>query len=85
MLTKKDLLEAIEDMPMDAKIRIWDDGEGQWGIMRQRLLEYLSNRVQNDDHLQDLLIWSCERFGDTRHDYHCEQCGDDVYTTTLEI
>ena len=32
MLTKKDLLEAIEDMPMDAKIRIWDDGEGQWGI-----------------------------------------------------
>ena len=23
-LTKKDLLEAIEGMPMDAKIRIWD-------------------------------------------------------------
>ena len=30
-LTKKDLLEAIEDMPMDTKIRIWDDCEGQWG------------------------------------------------------
>ena len=30
-MTKKDLLEAIEDMPMDTKILIWDDDEGQWG------------------------------------------------------
>ena len=31
-MTKKELLEAIKDMPMDAEILIWDDCEGQWGI-----------------------------------------------------
>ena len=30
-MTKKELLEAIKDMPMDTKILIWDDCEGQWG------------------------------------------------------
>lgn len=56
-----------------------------WGILKQRLIGYLTERVQSDEDLYDLLSWTCDMYGTTRHEYHCEQCGDDVYTTTLEI
>ena len=56
-----------------------------WGILKQRLIGYLTERVQSDEDLYDLLSWTCDMYGTTRHEYHCELCGDDVYTTTLEI
>jgi hypothetical protein len=75
---------TVSDIMIDGE-SFADCSDTKWGIMRQRLLEYLSNRVQSDEDLQDLLSWACEMYGITRHEYHCEQCGDDVYTTTLEL
>ena len=46
---------------------------------------YLCEHKISEDDLQDLLIWICERFGITEHQYHCEECGDDVYKTTLSL
>lgn len=54
--------------------------------LKDALIDYLEGRVAgHEDELQSLLLWMVQEFGLTRHEYHCEQCGDDVYTTTLEI
>lgn len=41
MITKKDLLEAIEDMPMDAKIGLIEGDEDGSAIMIAAVVEYI--------------------------------------------
>lgn len=75
---------TVSDIMVDGESFV-DCSDTKWGILKQRLIGYLTERVQSDEDLQDLLSWTCDMYGITRHEYHCEQCGDDVYTTTLEI
>lgn len=75
---------TVSDLLIDGE-SFADCSDTKWGIVRQRLFEFLQTVVQSDEALQDLLEWTCDLYGITRHEYHCEQCGDDVYTTTLEI
>lgn len=53
--------------------------------LKDTLIDYLEERKLTEEELQDLLIWATERFGICEHQYYCETCGDDVYTTTLCI
>ena len=53
--------------------------------LKDTLIDYLEERKLSEDDLQDLAIWVTERFGISEHQYHCETCNDDVYTTTLTI
>lgn len=52
--------------------------------LKNRLIGFLEAKVSEED-LQDLLLWTVETYGTTEHQYHCEQCGDDIYKTTLNI
>lgn len=53
----------------------------------RRLLTFLETRESPawEEDLQELLIFVAERYGTTRHDFHCETCGDDVFITTLNV
>ena len=53
--------------------------------LKDTLIDYLEDREIKEDDLQDLVIWVTERFGICEHQYYCETCNDDVYTTTLTI
>ena len=53
--------------------------------LKDTLIDYLEERKINEDDLRDLAIWVTERFGISKHEFYCEQCNDDVYTTTLTI
>lgn len=53
--------------------------------LKDTIIDYLEERKLNQEDLQDLVIWVTERFGTCEHQYHCETCNDDVYTTTLNI
>jgi hypothetical protein len=50
-----------------------------------KCLDWYKHRAVNDDDYLDFLIWLTEKYGDYRYVDHCEQCGDSIYTTTLEI
>lgn len=52
--------------------------------LKNRIIDFLEAKVSEED-LQGLLLWTVETYGTTEHQYHCEQCGDDVYMTTLNI
>lgn len=56
------------------------------GLYR-KLLTYLETRETPawEEDLQELLLFVVNRYGICNHEYHCEQCNDDVYTTTLTI
>lgn len=45
---------------------------------------YKHQAVKDDDYL-DFLIWLTQKYGDFKYEEHCEECGDSIYTTTLEI
>lgn len=53
----------------------------------RKLLTFLETRDSPawEEDLQELLIFVAERYGISKHEYYCETCGDNVYTTTLEI
>jgi hypothetical protein len=52
----------------------------------ESLLRFLRRKCQEDStFLQDLLIQTTSRFGDSEYVSHCEECGDDVYKTTLDL
>lgn len=53
--------------------------------LKDTLIDYLEERKISEDDLQDLVIWVIERFGISKHQFYCETCNDDVYTTTLTI
>lgn len=53
----------------------------------RKLLTFLETRESPawEEDLQELLIFVAERYGTTRHDFHCDSCGDDVFITTLNV
>ena len=50
-----------------------------------KCLDWYRYKAVEDEDLQDFIIWLVEKYGDYEFQYHCEQCGDSVYTTTLEL
>ena len=50
-----------------------------------KCLDWYKHKAIEDKDFQDFIIWLVEKYGDFDFQYHCEQCGDSVYTTTLEI
>lgn len=56
-------------------------------VLYRKLLTYLETRETPawEEDLQELLLFVVNRYGICNHEYHCETCNDDVYTTTLTI
>lgn len=50
-----------------------------------KCIDWYKNRALLEEDFQDFLIWLVEKYGDCQYVDHCEQCGDSIYTTTLEI
>ena len=50
-----------------------------------KCLDWYKHKATEDKDFQDFIIWLTEKYGDCRYVDHCEQCGDSIYTTTLEI
>lgn len=50
-----------------------------------KCLDWYKHKANEDKDFQDFLIWLTEKYGDYQYVDHCEQCGDSIYTTTLEI
>lgn len=50
-----------------------------------KCIDWYRHRALPQEDFQDFIIWLVEKYGDFEFQYHCEQCGDSVYTTTLEI
>ena len=48
-------------------------------------IDWYKHRALLDDDFQDFIIWLAEKYGECKYVDHCEQCGDSIYTTTLEI
>lgn len=53
--------------------------------LKETLIDYLEERKLHEDDLQDFVVWAVERFGISEHQFYCDTCNDDVYTTTLTI
>lgn len=52
----------------------------------ENLLRYIRKQCKEDrEYLQELLIATTERFGETEFLHTCEQCGDSVFKTTLDM
>ena len=52
----------------------------------ENLLRYIRKQCKKDrEYLQELLIATTERFGETEFLYTCEQCGDSVFKTTVDM
>lgn len=50
------------------------------------LARYIKKKSQEDkSYLQDLLVSTVERFGDSVSLGRCHQCGEDVFKTTLDL
>lgn len=75
---------TVSDITIDGESFV-DCSDTKWGILREKLFAFLTDRVQGDEALQDLLTWTCEMYGTTIFDFHCDSCGDDVFVTTLEL
>lgn len=50
-----------------------------------KCIDWYKNRALLEEDFQDFLIWLVEKYGDCQYIDHCEQCGDSIYTTTLEL
>ena len=50
----------------------------------RKVLSYLKKEGNPDD-LNELLQWVMPRYGISEYQYTCNQCGDCVYVTTLEV
>lgn len=66
--------EHIDNISPSKRLSLW-----------YRLMDTIIEKGNVEDDLQDLLIWVCERYGITEHQFHCDECGDDVFTTTLNV
>lgn len=52
----------------------------------ENLLRYIRKQCKEDrEYLQELLIATTERFGETEYMHTCEQCGDSVFKTSLDM
>lgn len=45
----------------------------------------LMQEYYNDSDWDNELISLCQQFGEMNFQFHCDQCGDDVYEYTLKI
>ena len=50
-----------------------------------KCIDWYRHRALPEEDFQDFIIWLVEKYGDYEFQYNCEECGDSVYTTTLEI
>lgn len=55
------------------------------GEFFKQAIDWYRHKAFADEDFQDFIIWLVEKYGDFEFQYHCDQCGDSVYTTTLEI
>jgi hypothetical protein len=53
--------------------------------VRNKLCDWYKKRELPDDDLFDFIVWITSRYGECEFLSHCETCGDNIYTTTLEI
>lgn len=54
-------------------------------IYFSKCLSWYKHNAIKDKDFQDFIIWLVEKYGDFEFQYHCEECGDSVYKTTIEI
>lgn len=66
--------KRFQDMTEEEIYKVWDN-----------LSNYLKNQKNVRECVQETLIWTANNYGYPKFQYHCDQCGDDVYTTTLKI
>ena len=50
-----------------------------------KCIDWYRHRALHEEDFQDFIIWLVEKYGDFKYVDHCEECGDSIYTTTLEI
>jgi hypothetical protein len=50
-----------------------------------KLLDWYKHKAFKDSDFQDFIIWVVEKYGDFKCEGYCEECGDSIYVTTLEI
>ena len=72
--------------------RITIDGEdfqdlSAWklGALKDKVVIFLNATELSDENLQDLVVWIAERYGTCEYEGTCEQCGDSIFTETLNI
>ncbi len=53
-------------------------------LVKEAILKMI-DLPQAEGHYYDLFQSLLERFGDMKFEFHCDQCGDDVYSYKLEI
>lgn len=75
---------VVSSLDIDGESANYMDFEEQKSYFNKCLDWYRHQAVKEDDYL-DFLIWLTEKYGDCQYVDHCEQCGDSIYTTTLEI
>lgn len=52
---------------------------------KKPILNKVINAILEDYDIQNVLIDLLRQYGEYKHLYHCEQCGDNVCSFTLEI
>lgn len=75
---------VVSGLDIDGESVNYMDSDEQRARFNKCLDWYKHRAVKDDDYL-DFLIWLTEKYGDCQYVDHCEQCGDSIYTTTLEI
>lgn len=50
-----------------------------------KCLDWYKHKATEDKDFQDFVVWLVEKYGEFKYEGHCEQCGDSIYVTTLEI
>lgn len=50
-----------------------------------KCLDWYKHKATNDEDFQDFIVWLVEKYGEWKCEDYCEQCGDSIYTTTLEL
>ena len=53
--------------------------------VRNKLCDWYKERELPDEDLFDFIVWITSRYGEYKHLFHCDQCGDNVCSYTLEI
>lgn len=54
-------------------------------VKQVELLHSVVTMLSVDYGIQDIIINLVRQYGEYKHIGHCDECGDSIYTTTLEI
>lgn len=52
---------------------------------KREVFDRIVEAILKDDDIQDIIINLLCQYGDYKHLFYCELCGDSVYSYTLEI